>query len=134
VAIVTGAGNGLGRAYAEYLGRLGAHVLVNDPQAAAADEVVQCLGGGDRALANYDTVEEGHKVVDAALDKCRLLSYMGKKHQAKPDAGRNFRGPRGHPREQRRDHPGQLLRQDDAAAVGRRVQSALGRHHEVERV
>ncbi|KAF1785003.1 NAD(P)-binding domain [Phytophthora cactorum] len=62
VAIVTGAGNGLGRAYAEYLGKLGANVLVNDPQASAADDVVH-------ALANYDSVVEGHKVVDAALQK-----------------------------------------------------------------
>ncbi|KAG2765505.1 hypothetical protein PC129_g19488 [Phytophthora cactorum] len=69
VAIVTGAGNGLGRAYAEYLGKLGANVLVNDPQASAADDVVQRLGGGDKALANYDSVVEGHKVVDAALQK-----------------------------------------------------------------
>ncbi|KAL4155743.1 hypothetical protein PRNP1_007846 [Phytophthora ramorum] len=69
VAIVTGAGNGLGRAYAEYLGRLGAHVLVNDPQSSAADDVAQRLGGGDKALANYDSVVNGHKVVAAALNK-----------------------------------------------------------------
>ncbi|KAF4035546.1 short chain dehydrogenase [Phytophthora infestans] len=69
VAIVTGAGNGLGRAYAEYLGKLGANVLVNDPQASAADDVVQRLGGGGKAVANYDSVVEGHKVVDAALQK-----------------------------------------------------------------
>ncbi|OWY96036.1 Peroxisomal multifunctional enzyme type 2, partial [Phytophthora megakarya] len=67
VAIVTGAGNGLGRAYAEYLSKLGANVLVNDPQAAAADDVVNRLG--NNALANYDNVVEGHKVVEAALDK-----------------------------------------------------------------
>ncbi|KAG7395648.1 hypothetical protein PHYBOEH_003405 [Phytophthora boehmeriae] len=67
VAIVTGAGNGLGRAYAQYLGRLGANVLVNDPQASAADEVARQIG--DKSLANYDSVVEGHKVVDAALDK-----------------------------------------------------------------
>lgn len=69
MAIVTGAGNGLGRAYAEYLGKLGANVLVNDPQASAADDVVQRLGGGGKAVANYDSVVEGHKVVDAALQK-----------------------------------------------------------------
>ncbi|ETM42793.1 hypothetical protein L914_11600 [Phytophthora nicotianae] len=69
VAIITGAGNGLGRAYAEYLGNLGANVLVNDLQASAADDVVQRLGGGNKALANYSSVTEGHKVVDAALDK-----------------------------------------------------------------
>ncbi|KAF1789197.1 NAD(P)-binding domain [Phytophthora cactorum] len=87
LAIVTGAGNGLGRAYAEYLGRLGANVLVNDPQASAADDVVQCLGGGDKALANYDSVVEGHKVVDAALQK----------------------GPSGHPCEQCGDYSGQFV-------------------------
>ncbi|RLN65139.1 hypothetical protein BBJ28_00019262 [Nothophytophthora sp. Chile5] len=69
VAIVTGAGNGLGRAYAEYLGKLGAKVLVNDPQAAAADTVAKGLGGDGHALANYDSVVEGHKVVDAAMNK-----------------------------------------------------------------
>lgn len=72
VAIVTGAGNGLGRAYAEHLGRLGAHVVVNDPQSHAADAVAG-PGRGDRALANYDSVEEGHKVVDAALNKCMCM-------------------------------------------------------------
>ncbi|KAI9912525.1 hypothetical protein PsorP6_006511 [Peronosclerospora sorghi] len=69
VAIVTGAGNGLGRAYAEYLGTLGANVLVNDLDVSAADDVVQRLGGGEKALANYDSVVEGRKVVDAALNK-----------------------------------------------------------------
>ncbi|KAG7385773.1 hypothetical protein PHYPSEUDO_001126 [Phytophthora pseudosyringae] len=76
VAIVTGAGNGLGRAYAEYLGQLGANVLVNDPQAPAADAVVQRLGGGDRALANYDSVVDGRKVVDAALDKWGCVDIL----------------------------------------------------------
>lgn len=75
VAIVTGAGNGLGRAYAEYLAARGASVLVNDVASSsgegyAADKVVQQLGGGDRALANYDSVVDGQKIVDAAMNKC----------------------------------------------------------------
>lgn len=74
VAIVTGAGNGLGRAYAEYLAARGAHVLVNDVASSgesyAADKVVQQLGGGDHALASYDSVVDGHKIVDAAMNKC----------------------------------------------------------------
>ncbi|RLN78491.1 hypothetical protein BBJ28_00006398 [Nothophytophthora sp. Chile5] len=65
--------NGLGRAYAEYLGKLGAKVLVNDPQVSAADAVAKGLGGDDHALANYDSVVEGHKVVDAAMNKSGIL-------------------------------------------------------------
>ena len=41
VAIVTGAGAGLGRAYALMYGMLGAQVLVNDLNPSAAQEVVR---------------------------------------------------------------------------------------------
>ncbi|TYZ57744.1 hypothetical protein PybrP1_001242 [[Pythium] brassicae (nom. inval.)] len=68
VAIVTGAGNGLGRAYAEFLAARGARVLVNDVSD-GADAVAARLGGGDLALANRDSVVDGHKIVDAALNK-----------------------------------------------------------------
>uniref|UniRef100_K3WBI7 Ketoreductase domain-containing protein n=1 Tax=Globisporangium ultimum (strain ATCC 200006 / CBS 805.95 / DAOM BR144) TaxID=431595 RepID=K3WBI7_GLOUD len=79
VAIVTGAGNGLGRAYAAYLGARGAKVLVNDTATTlckqtnatsyAADKVVAQLGGHEHALANYDSVVSGRKLVDAAMNK-----------------------------------------------------------------
>ena len=78
VAIVTGAGAGLGRAYAILLGSRGAKVVVNDLGASvkgeggnskAADVVVdeiKKLGG--QAVANYDSVEFGEKIVKTAVD------------------------------------------------------------------
>jgi NAD(P)-dependent dehydrogenase (short-subunit alcohol dehydrogenase family)/acyl dehydratase/putative sterol carrier protein len=78
VVIVTGAGNGLGRSHALMFGARGARVVVNDlgsnihgggKSSAAADKVVEeirALGG--EAVANYDSVEEGEKIVKTALD------------------------------------------------------------------
>ncbi|RHY13493.1 hypothetical protein DYB36_005479, partial [Aphanomyces astaci] len=80
VAIVTGAGNGLGKAYALYLSKLGAKVVVNDTggnrhgvgtETGAADAVVQqiqSLYGKDAAVPNYTTVEHGDSIVQTALD------------------------------------------------------------------
>jgi NAD(P)-dependent dehydrogenase (short-subunit alcohol dehydrogenase family) len=70
VAIVTGAGGGLGSAYARELARRGAKVLVNDVRSAqpVVDEIV---AAGDQAVANADsvaTVEGGQAIVQAALD------------------------------------------------------------------
>ena len=81
VAAVTGAGRGIGRAYALLLGQLGAKVVVNDlggsslgsgGDAAPADEVVkQIEAGGGAAAANYadvSTVEGGKSVIDTAVE------------------------------------------------------------------
>jgi NAD(P)-dependent dehydrogenase (short-subunit alcohol dehydrogenase family) len=78
VAIVTGAGNGLGRVHALLLGARGAHVVVNDlggdvhgggKSSAAADQVVaEIKAAGGSAAANYDSVEDGSQIVQAALD------------------------------------------------------------------
>lgn len=77
VAIVTGAGNGLGRAHALLLGARGAKVVVNDlgvstdgrgSSSAAADAVVaeiRALGG--EAVADHHSVTEGEKIVATAL-------------------------------------------------------------------
>lgn len=76
VVLITGAGGGLGRAYAHLFGRLGASVVVNDlgvtttgtGKSRAADVVVEEIKSfGGKAVANYDSVEEGEKLVDTAL-------------------------------------------------------------------
>jgi NAD(P)-dependent dehydrogenase (short-subunit alcohol dehydrogenase family) len=81
VAIVTGAGGGLGREYALELGRRGARVVVNDlggavdgtgSSTAAADVVVDEIraSGGD-AVPNYESVstrEGGAAIVQCAMD------------------------------------------------------------------
>ncbi len=82
VAVVTGAGAGLGRVYALELAKRGAKVVVNDlggardgsgeGSATPADQVVaeiEALGG--QAVANYDNVatpEGGQNIIQSALD------------------------------------------------------------------
>lgn len=45
IALVTGAGSGIGRATAELLASRGYHVVVNDADADTAEEVAQSIGG-----------------------------------------------------------------------------------------
>ncbi len=78
VVIVTGAGGGLGRAHALLFAKHGAKVLVNDlggstqgegANASAADRVVaQIREAGGIAEANHDSVTDGDKIVQNALD------------------------------------------------------------------
>ncbi|MEY2470709.1 MAG: hypothetical protein QOK28_38 [Actinomycetota bacterium] len=81
VAIITGAGGGLGRSHALELARRGAYVVVNDLGGAisgegsshtAAEAVVQEIkAAGGEAVANYDSVstpEGGEAIVQTAID------------------------------------------------------------------
>lgn len=81
VAVITGAGRGLGRSYAMLLASRGAKVVVNDPGGAlagdggdvgiAAEVVAEIRAAGGEAIANIDTVatpEGGAAIVQAALD------------------------------------------------------------------
>ncbi len=81
VAVITGAGGGLGKTYALLLGSRGAKVVVNDlggnpdgtgAGSAMADAVVKEIDeSGGTAVANYDSVsspEGGDAIVKTALD------------------------------------------------------------------
>jgi len=81
VAVITGAGGGLGRTYAVELARRGAPVVVNDLGGAvdgsggsslAADVVVtEITDAGGEAIANYDSVstpEGGAAIIQTAVD------------------------------------------------------------------
>ncbi|GAA0994017.1 SDR family oxidoreductase [Acrocarpospora macrocephala] len=81
VAIVTGAGRGLGRSYALHLAREGAKVVVNDlggglhgepgQDTPAEDVAREIREAGGEAIANGDDIadwEGAHRLVQAALD------------------------------------------------------------------
>ena len=77
VAIITGAGQGLGRQHALLLASRGARVVVNDVggdlrgggyTAEVADQVVDLIRHqGGQAVASYDSVLSGEKIVETAL-------------------------------------------------------------------
>jgi NAD(P)-dependent dehydrogenase (short-subunit alcohol dehydrogenase family) len=81
VAVITGSGRGLGRAYAELLASRGARVVINDNGSALAgegrdaapahDAAAAINAAGGEAVANTDTVatpEGGKAIVETAMD------------------------------------------------------------------
>ena len=78
VIVITGAGKGLGRAYARFFASRGAKVVANDTgcdvhgdgvDKSVIDAVVSEIkkNGGD-AVASYDSAEDGDKIIKTALD------------------------------------------------------------------
>ena len=88
VAVVTGAGRGIGREIALALAAQGAAVIVNDlgvntdgtGQSNIADEVVsEIRGAGGRAAPNYDnvaTVQGGQNIFDSAIREFGALDIL----------------------------------------------------------
>jgi multifunctional beta-oxidation protein len=67
VAVITGGGAGLGRAYCLLFARLGALVVVNDfKDPDSVVEEIRKVGG--RAVASKASVEQGDQVIKAAID------------------------------------------------------------------
>jgi NAD(P)-dependent dehydrogenase (short-subunit alcohol dehydrogenase family) len=97
VAVITGAGRGIGRGIAILMAQEGAKVIVNDPgvgpdgaghddgpadQVAAEIRAASAEGGtaaGGTAVANYDTVataEGGENIIKTALDKFGRIDIL----------------------------------------------------------
>ncbi|EER11680.1 estradiol 17 beta-dehydrogenase, putative [Perkinsus marinus ATCC 50983] len=86
VAVVTGAGGGLGRQYALDLARRGCKVVVNDlggtfdgsgHSSRAADKVVEeiTVAGGE-AIPNYNSVTDGEAIIKSAVDKWGRIDIL----------------------------------------------------------
>ncbi|WP_417600221.1 SDR family NAD(P)-dependent oxidoreductase [Pararhodobacter oceanensis] len=87
VAIVTGAGKGLGRQYALDLARAGAAVVVNnrrhpgeaDAETSAARTVAEIIQAGGRAVADWSAVQDpasGQQMVDRAISAFGRLDIV----------------------------------------------------------
>jgi 3-hydroxyacyl-CoA dehydrogenase/3a,7a,12a-trihydroxy-5b-cholest-24-enoyl-CoA hydratase len=72
VAVITGAGSGLGSSHALELARRGAHVLVNDLDDVSNNVAVEVANEiralGSEAAVSNESVEDGARIIEQALD------------------------------------------------------------------
>jgi len=91
VAVITGAGRGLGRAYARAYGREGSAVVVNDIDAetasAVVDEIVAAGGRAAVSVAAVGTSDTAGAIVETAVERFGRLDVMI------TNAGADRRGP-----------------------------------------
>jgi NAD(P)-dependent dehydrogenase (short-subunit alcohol dehydrogenase family) len=89
VAIVTGAGRGIGRAYARLLGARGAHVVVNDlggsmggdgedpePASSVAAEIVAAGGAAIANTSDVSTADGALTLIDAAVQELGRVDVL----------------------------------------------------------
>ena len=80
VAVITGAGQGLGRAYALVFAKQGADIVVNDVNEENANSVVKEVEEiGRKAIAvvvSVDTMENGEKLINTALEKFAKVDIL----------------------------------------------------------
>ncbi|KAI9796112.1 MAG: bifunctional hydroxyacyl-CoA dehydrogenase/enoyl-CoA hydratase fox2 [Candelina submexicana] len=84
--VITGSGGGLGKAYATFFGSRGANVVVNDlggsfkgegKSTKAADVVVnEIRAAGGKAVANYDSVENGERIIETAIKEFGRIDIL----------------------------------------------------------
>src|SRR5262245_22965577 len=91
--IITGAGRGLGRAYAEAAAREGAHVVVNDLDADPAREVVRAIeASGGSALLHVGSVADwdaARQAIEACVERFGridgLVNNAGSHYLCRPE-------------------------------------------------
>lgn len=79
VAIVTGAGRGLGRAWAQALASRGVRVVVNDNDAdhSLVEDVVQSIRSrGGVAVGDHHSVTDGAEIVKTAMDNFKRVNIL----------------------------------------------------------
>ena len=131
VAVITGAGRGIGRGIAIQLAEEGAKVVVNDP-GVGPDGTGHDDGPADQVVAEIKATGGDRR------RQLRLRRHHGRRREHHQDRARQLR-PHRHPRQQRRHPPRPHDLQHERAGVGRRhrrppqgplrLHQARRRHH-----